>query len=263
MRVRLLLAAVAAFCLSGSALAQPLPQLPPATEGEGWLTGYNFHTGIDALSGDDSRFQWDFDVGGDVDLLRMGPGRINFLLNYEALLGEQFQRFDPIFNNYSIDTLGGFTRGRVEWAVRFHHLSRHLGDRPKNFGIAWNAIGPQVAWRPVQGRTDVQVRGWFLGVIALYSVDYDAEFGGDLIAMRSLNQKVAVVARASIQGFLIDPERSTREEQFGGRVEGAVRLSGPGAAAELYVAVDRRVDADPLENRPVTWALVGLRLLNK
>jgi hypothetical protein len=32
---------------------------------------------------------------------------------------------------------------------------------------------------------------------------------------------------------------------------------------EVYAAVDRRVDADPIEALPVTWALAGLRLTTR
>ena len=263
MRLRALLAVLAATCLGAPAEAQQPPQFPPAGTGEGWLASHSLQIGIETLSGDDNRFQWDFDIGGEVDLVRFDAGRVNLLVNYESVLGEQLQRFDPIFNNYTIDVLGGFTKGSIEWALRFHHVSRHLGDRPKNYGIAWNMVGAQVAWRRTRAPVAMQVRGWIQGEVARYSVDYDAELGADAIVERSLSPKVSIVGRGNTQAFLIDDQRSPRGTQVGGRLEGALRLSGSGAAAELYVAVDRRVDADPLENLPVTWALVGLRFLSR
>jgi hypothetical protein len=262
MRLRILLAALAAACLWAPARAQQPPQFAPDDTDQGWLAGHAVQIGLETLSGDDSRFQWDFDIGAEVDLLRAGAGRVNLLVNYESVLGEQLQRFDPIFNNYTIDVLGGFTRKSVEWALRFHHVSRHLGDRPKNYGIAWNMLGAQVSWRRTRGPVDTQVRGWILGEVARYSVDYDAELGADAIIRRSLSPRWSLVGRGTAQAFLIDDQRSARGTQVGGRLEGAMRLTGSGAAGELYVAIDRRIDADPLENLPVTWALVGLRFLS-
>lgn len=248
--------------LATPSFAQRPPQ-PPPPEGGGWLSGYSFQMEMAKLSGDDTRFQWDFDIGGEVDLLRTGPGRVNLLVNYESVLGEQLQRFDPIFNNYTIDVSGGLRRGELEFALRFHHVSQHLGDRPKRYGIAWNMIGPQVNWYRSRRDLHMQVRGWALGTVAWYSVDYDAEIGADALVDRALNTRLSLVGRGNVQWFLVDRQRSTRDAQNGGRLEVALRLIGRGAAAEFYAGIERRIDADPIERLPVTWGLVGLRFLSR
>jgi hypothetical protein len=255
--------ALALALASAQAWAQQPPQQVPSWDGRnGLLTGYAFHLGLETLSGDDPRFQWDFDLGGEVDVLRVGPGRVNLAVNFENVLGEMLQRFDPIFGNYTIDTLGGATTHGVEVAVVFHHVSRHLGDRPKPFGIAWNMLGVQAMWRGRPGGVDVQARGWAQGTVNKYFVDYSGEVGGDVFARRAFNDKLSLVARGTIDAMFIDGSESDRGTQVGGRVEGAVRLTGAGAAFEFYVAADRRIDADPYEQRPITWALLGIRLVN-
>lgn len=261
---RRLLLALALALAGAPAWAQEPPQWPPAWSGRnGLLTGYAFHLGIETLGSDDPRYQWDFDLGGEVDVLRVGPGRVNLAVNFEGVLGEIFQRFDPIFNNYTIDTLGGATTHGVELAAVFHHVSRHLGDRFKPFGIAWNMLGVHAAWQGRPWGVDVQARGWAQGTLNAYFVDYSGEAGGDVLAERVFNDTVSVVARGTLNALFIDGSKSDRGTQTGGRIEGGVRLSGPGAAVEFYVAADRRVDADPFEQRPETWALVGVRLVNR
>jgi hypothetical protein len=254
-----------ALALAGvPARAQEPPQRPPSWSGRnGLLTGYAFTLGLETLSGDDPRYQWDFDLGGQVDVLRVGPGRVNVSVNFEGVLGEILQRFDPIFNNYTIDTLGGATTHGVELAAVFHHVSRHLGDRPKPFGIAWNMLGIHAMWRGRPGGLSLQARGWAQGTVNAYFVDYLGEVGADVLAERVLNDKVSFVARGTVDAMFIDGSKSQRGTQTGGRVEGGLRLSGTGAAVEFYVAADRRIDADPFEQRPETWALVGMRLVNR
>jgi hypothetical protein len=247
---------------AGTASAQNLPLFPPPGEARGFLPGYTGYTSLEKLGSDDSRFQWDFDIGADVDLLRAGRARVNLLVDYEAVLGEQLQRFDPIFNNYTIDVTGGAEAGAFEIAVRFHHLSRHLGDRQKRFGIAWNAVGPQVAWRLDREPLDLQLRGWVLAVYDRYYVDYATEAGADAIGEHVISPRWAVVWRGSVlvMGVEDSPRRDT---QAGGRLEAALQVRGGRAQAEVYVAVDRRIDADPIEALPVTWALAGLRLTTR
>ena len=246
------------------ASAQEPPQKVPSWSGRnGLLTGYAFQLGLETLSGDDARFQWDFDLGAEVDALRIGSGRVNLAVNFEGVLGEILQRFDPIFNNYTIDTLGGATTHGVELAVVFHHVSRHLGDRPKPFGIAWNMLGVHVMWLGRPRGVYVQARGWAQGTVNAYFVDYSGEVGADAFVERALNSKVSLVARGTFDAMFIDGSKSQRGTQTGGRVEGGVRLTGTGAAVEFYVAADRRIDADPFEQRAVAWALLGLRLVNR
>ena len=103
---------------------------------------------LEHLGGDAEQFVWIADYGGDVDLLGYGAGRVNFLANYEAIVGEEFRRFDPNQGNYILDVSSSLRRGALELAVVFHHVSRHLSDRPKTFHIDWNMVGIQ-AVRPV------------------------------------------------------------------------------------------------------------------
>lgn len=77
------------------ALAQAPRAITPAPERWGLFTNYNVHIGIETVSGDDPRFQFDMDAGGDLDIWDYVRGRVNTAFNYEAILGEEYQPFDP------------------------------------------------------------------------------------------------------------------------------------------------------------------------
>ena len=93
---------------------------------------FRFHMNAAKIAGGDQAFRWDADIGGDVDLIDYGQGRVNFLANMETILGEEFRVFDPNQNNYTLDGFASIRLGKSEVAATFHHVSRHFSDRPKS-----------------------------------------------------------------------------------------------------------------------------------
>ena len=80
----------------------------------------------------DKRFAWDTFWGGSIDFIDYVNGRIGIVIDYEAVLGREFQLFDPNQGNY---TLEASSSARIdddnEVVALFHHVSRHLSDRTK------------------------------------------------------------------------------------------------------------------------------------
>ena len=123
------------------AAAPPAAGAPPSRS---FFTRYDFHlTGV-ALSIDDPRFTWDARFGGEVDLIDYVAGRTSIAVDYEAVLGDQFRAFDPNQGNYILEASSSARAGQTEIVGVFHHVSRHLSDRPKLFAIAWNTFGARV-----------------------------------------------------------------------------------------------------------------------
>ena len=58
-----------------------------AQGGVQFLPRFDFHLAANHLSGDDERFVWDTNFGGDLDLVDYGRGRFRFAGNFEAVLG--------------------------------------------------------------------------------------------------------------------------------------------------------------------------------
>jgi hypothetical protein len=74
--------------------------------------------------------------------------------------------------------------------------------------------------------------------------------------------RLALVASGEVQVLGVDGTRD-RGTQFGFRSEGGVRIEGRAAAAELFVAGERRIDPYPLEFGHETWVSAGFRLVSR
>src|SRR3990170_4410457 len=109
-------AAVAAcFTLLATAEAvaqQPLAD-PPSTSQ--FMSRYDFHVAAAALASDDQRFTWDTHLAAEVDLVDYVQGRLTFLADYQALLGEEFRPFDPYQSNYTLAVSASVRRGPTEF----------------------------------------------------------------------------------------------------------------------------------------------------
>ena len=260
----LLVMALWAVSAARAGAQQPGPQ-PLAAPGDSpeFLTRYDFQLSGTALAIDDERFSWDTHFGGALDVIDYVRGRASIVADYQAVLGHQFRPFDPNQAYYTLEASGLVWTGPVELAGVFHHISRHLGDRPKRAAVAWNVLGARVL-------RQVSIRGTTLGVRAGAGrilqhalVDYSWTADLDLVVRRSLTERVGVYARGSGDLFSIDSSSSSRDTQKEGRIEAGVRLNGGAGAIELFAGYERRVDADPFERLPLQWALAGFRLVNK
>lgn len=264
MAARLARAALAvAVALAPAVAAAQVPRVVTPAPALSFLSRFDYHLAIETLSGDDPQFQWDADFGGEFDIVGWPRGRVTAAFNYEAILGEEFQPFDPNQGNYTIELLGGWRRGGFEAAGVFHHVSRHLGDRPKPFGVAWNLLGAQLTWTHEDEATTWQVQGRATPVVMKDAVDYAAEYGANVVYARALAPRVAVVGRGSAVTRTIDDRLSARGAQSGGRLEVALRIRGAAADLELHAGVERRIEPSIFRFRPTSWALMGLRVLSR
>jgi hypothetical protein len=260
-----LAACLALLCASRAFAQQPdQPVVSPAPARPEFLSRADFQLSASALAIDDIRFSWDTHFGGSLDLVDYVAGRAGIYADYEAVLGDEFRLFDPNQGNYTLET---FASGRVgtntEIVGMFHHVSRHLSDRPKRQAIAWNLLGGRVLHRIDVGGTavDLDLEG---GRIVQHSyVDYS--WIGELHAQvrHSVNEYIAVYGRGAGQWIGVNGDVQRRGRQAGGFGEVGLRLKGGAGVMELFVGLERRVDADPLDRQPQRWALAGFRLLSR
>jgi hypothetical protein len=262
-RAGLVAVALLGWLTPGATAQQPTPHLLPLDPQTGFLSSARFHLGVEALSNSDVRFDWDGDFGGEVDVVDFGVGRASAAFNYEVLMGGVLQPFDPIHNNYTIGLLGAVRVRRAEIGLKFEHVSRHLGDRAKDFGIAWNTLGAEVAHRRRDGRLDWQVRARALAMVMRGAVDYDAEIGADAVVEYAWRPGTALVGAATVKVLTIDQRLSDRDAQVGARVEAGVRFPGNRAALELFAAAERRIDPDPLDLGARSWLAAGFRVVSR
>jgi hypothetical protein len=266
--------ACAAFVLvlafaAGAAAQQPL--FVPAPERPAFLPRYDFHLSIDSLMPPkdtpaelaDERFSWDTRFGGSFDVVDLVFGRAGATIDFQAVEGSEYRPFDPNQGNYILE---GFVMARVrsqsEVGVIFHHVSRHLSDRPKREAVAWNELGGRALHRRAFGSTTLDIDlegGW---AIQHSFVDYTWIGEANVLIRHALKPRVGVFGHATGQFFGVN-DAVGRSTQTGGRIEGGISLTGRGAVMELYLGYENRVDAYPLDRVPQHWGLAGLRLLGR
>ena len=235
---------------------------PPQTGGPDFLSRFAFHVGIEHLFDDDPRFEWDAHWGAELDLIDYGPGALIFVAAYQTILGDEFREFDPNQGNYTLGGSASVQAGVVEVAGVFHHVSRHLSDRPKRFPVDWNMVGGRIRTGFVRGRTELRGQLDLRGVIQKSFVDYQWEMDGNARAQVRLTPRVAFVALGVFRVVGVDGSRE-RGDQYGWRTDGAIRLDGPAAALELFAAAERRIDPYQLEFSTATWLTTGFRLVSR
>jgi hypothetical protein len=269
-RARFHVLAVSLLALTTAGLPSASAQTPgpqPVAQPSGgpeFLPRYNFQLSAAALSPDRDAedYAWDTHFGATLDLFDYVRGRISTVADYEAILGSEFRPFDPNQASYTLEVSSSIRAAGTEVAGVFHHVSRHLSDRPKREAVAWNVLGVRVLRGVTLGRTAVGIRGGAGRLVEHAGVDYGWTADADVVARRSLGSRVAVYGRGAGELYTIDPSQSARGAQKGGRLEAGVRLNGGGGAVELFAGFERRIDAAPLVRLPVRWAFAGFRLVN-
>ena len=243
--------------------AQPAPSAPPRSPSVSFFTRGDFYLSAAHLGGsDDQRFRWDTNFGGELDLVDYTRGRLIFAANYEAVLGEELQKFDPIQGNYRIETALTARLKQVEVGAVFHHTSRHLGDRAKTQAVDWNMVGGRIDRSFLVDGTFLEAHADLRWTIQQSFVDYTWELDTLVRADRLLRPWVGVFAAGGVRHLGVDGTRN-RGGQTGYVGQGGIRLEGSGAAVELFAGVERRIDPYPLEFSTATWMTAGFRFLSR
>jgi hypothetical protein len=249
------------------------PTVSPAPDAPGFLTRYDFQLSIASLMPStptpppvvpDTRFSWDSYFGGSFDFADFVVGRMGVIANYQAVLGSEYRPFDPNQGNY---TLEGFVSARLdantELAGIFHHVSRHLSDRPKPFAVAYNEIGGRLMHRAAIETTSIEVDLEGGRAVQHSYVDYTWLGEAQVLVRHPINEQVGVFVHGIGQAFAVDETVAGRGAQGGALVEAGVRIAGRAGALEVFAGYEKRVDADPLDRQSQRWGLVGFRLLSR
>lgn len=236
---------------------QPLADPPSSKQ---FMGRFDFEMIANALAADDQRFSWDTHWVGSFDLVDYVRGRLTFLADYQAVLGSELQPFDPNQSRYTLEVSSSVRAGATEVAGVLQHVSRHRGDRPKDFGIAINVLSGRIM-RQVDGdggTLALRVEG---GKVIEHSyADYTWMAAMEALVRRPVNPRVGVFVRVYGETFAVDSAIADRARQQGGRVEGGVRFSGSRGAIELFGGYERVIDADQLDRLAREWAFGGFRL---
>ena len=238
---------------------RPTPISEPAL---GFLTRFDAHLNAAGISGDgESQFEWDSDVGVDMDVFDLDLVRGNVFINVETMVGDERRPIDPNQSAYTFD-LSVFTRlPRGEVGTTFHHVSRHLGDRENPGAPSWNMLGLSYGDRVRVGAFELEATGRWLGMIKRSEVDYEQEFNGSFRLLRPVSARVSILAEVDGSAVLVDEAMFGRPTQYGGRFEGGVRIAGGIGAVELLIGRERRIDPDVFSRTPIRWTRFAFRFV--
>jgi hypothetical protein len=221
-----------------------------------------FHLSAEHLSDDDVMFAWDMNFGGELDMIDYRAGRATFVANYQAILGNEFRRFDPNQGNYILSGSASLRTRGVEIAGVFYHQSRHLADRDNRAAVAWNMVGARLQRMVAAGRARVDAHLDVRGVVARAFVDYEWEIETGVRSDVQLRPGVGALVSGTVRRLGVDGSRN-RGDQTGFRGETGVRIEGRSGAMEFFLAAERRVDPSPLAFGTANWVAVGFRLLSR
>jgi hypothetical protein len=270
MRVACRLVLTAAWLMAGVAVAaaqQPGPQPLVGPDPEfGFMSRYDFQLEANVLSGNNGReFRWDTHFGGEFDLINYVKGRLTVVGDYEAVLGSEFRPFDPNQGLYILEPAGSWFVGDNELSFVFHHVSRHLSDRPKTFAIAYNAaLGRYLRKFILANNTSVAVRASAGKITQKSQVDYTWTLDWDVVARRPMNPHLELYGRSTGEVFGVNPVIRGRDSaQHSTRLELGTRVIGKKADLELFLGAEHRLDASAIEFVPVSWAIAGFRVVSK
>ncbi len=251
----LVLVALAASVGSGFAQT-PDPAAEPTVA---FLPRLDFDVSMEHLFSEEMRYVWDANFGSDIDLVSIGRSRVTFLANYQTILGSEFRMFDPNQGNYTLEASASVRAAAVEVAGVFHHVSRHLSDRPKRQAIDWNMVGGRIRGGGRRDRLDYEARADIRTVIQHSYVDYRWEIDSVVSTRLMLQPRAALIATGAWRMLGVDGTQA-RGNQFGFRGEGGVRFAGRSATLDLFLAAEQRVDPYQLEFSTVRWMTAGFRI---
>jgi hypothetical protein len=250
------------FLTSPIAAQQPLAAPPSSPQ---FLSRYDFHLSAAALANDDQRFSWDTHFGGAIDIVDYVYGRAATVMDYEAVLGNELRPFDPNQGNYILELSTSYRVKRTEVAAIFHHVSRHLSDRPKVIPVAWNILGVRVLREATVGKATIDMVADFGGTTQKVNVDYRWSSNADIVVRRQFHTHGGVFASATghLMSVKPSPALAARHTQTGGVVEAGLQFIGEAGTGELFVGYEKRFDAYPLGFVPERWFMVGFRVVRR
>jgi hypothetical protein len=249
-------------CTRAAGARQIVLPPPDAPHQTGSLTRFDAYFQFSSLVADDPRFDWEADIGFDLDVADYGRGRVFFRAGYQGILGRERRSYDLNHGNYRFAAGTTLRSGATEIIGLLTHVSRHLVDRENEPSISWNTAGARVRHHLRTGGTTVDVEvgaGW---AMQQAYVDYQWTSDAIVTVRRDAGRGRGLFATAAGGVIGIDHDVSARARICGGRIEGGLRIDGRAADVEIFAGYERRMDAYPTDRFRVRMWVVGFRIVN-
>ena len=263
-----LITTLAMLAWTSHASAQTAALPAPFSGGtSGFLARADWLLSVAPMASGDPVFAWSVRQRFDLDVAQYPRGRVNLFFDNEVVMGRERREFDFNHGNIMFETSASARMGGVDASFVFHHMSRHLIDRPVERVVAWHTVAGRVERPFAIGRAVVTPTAEYHRVVQHTYVDYKWLSQFTLRVDQPFDNRVRVFATVSggfvgVDPAVLDDARKplNRDRQAGGRVEAGVHLPGQRAALDLFAAFERRVDGYPLARVPSSWFEAGFRL---
>jgi hypothetical protein len=204
---------------------------------------------------------WTTWIGAGAAVVRAGSADLYGSAELETIVGNERRAFDANQANYHLE-LGVSTRRRgVELSPFFHHVSRHMVDRPKPQAVDWNVLGVRLS-RRLEGALPTRLT-LAAGHTTLASlVGYGWELTAQAEAEWPRGRRAAGYAAAAARA--VTAERSPEFPRDGFvdlSIEAGARFRREARALNVFAAFERRHDVFVDRPGERDRALVGFRFL--
>lgn len=209
----------------------------------------------------EDELRWQGWIGAGASLLETRGVTLWGRAEAETILGQVIRPFEATQVNYHL-TLGlRRTFGRFEVVPFFHHVSRHVVDRPKTVAVDWNLLGVEASGQPWS--TPV----WVLASLAhaqssLPGYEWEMRLAVEGTVWR--HQRYSALLRGGLRLVVVrDHDTPPRGDFADWTLEGALhweRETG-GRALEAYLSAEKRNDVFLETAASRQRALLGLRFL--
>jgi hypothetical protein len=204
---------------------------------------------------------WTGWIGGGADLLRVGRTTLEFTADVETIIGRERRTFDANQANYHLAGAARVAAGRYEVAPFFHHVSRHVVDRPKAQAVDWNMVGVRVTAPLPDGRGRVTVGVGHTIQVSLVGYGWELTGRGDVdLVKRPFGEVYAAldVRRVTADSVPAFPRGSFTDVA----VEGGLRWRSGPRSLDTFAAFERRhdvfVEAPGVRDRLLLGFRIGL-----
>jgi hypothetical protein len=207
-------------------------------------------------------FAWDTWIGGGAGLLRVKAATGYITADVETVLGQERRAFDANQANYHLEGGVRIRIGRQLVIPFFHHVSRHVVDRPKTELVDWNLVGVRVTGPlpesfPLAARYAASVAR----TVHTRGVGYEWELAFDLDVEIARLSWGTPYLRADARFVTVDPGAGLAPGDFLDFLgQGGLRFHRGGRNLDLFAAYEHRNDVFVLLPGARDRALFGLRI---
>lgn len=209
------------------------------------------------------QFKWSGWMGGGLGLARVAGATLRVDADVETIIGNERRTFDANQANYHLEASLRGALGATQVQVVYHHVSRHLEDRPKTQAVDWNLLGVRLG-RRFAGPWPLHVQLGLGHTTQVSLVGYGWELTGLAQVERALGGSGggnAAYADVELRFVQADSTPAFPRDSFlDARLETGLRLRRESSQARLFVAFERRNDVFLLQPGARSRVLLGLGL---